>query len=234
MTYTKFLVGVGNFRAARTSDSTDRFDSDRVLVVDLTKVPSSGLILATFENIAATRWDQIGYDLIGADTDSVKADGTAQADFDDMVNNSWSLHVVGQIEKAGDVVTFDWGLNAATAFDDCAPPQGDAGFAVPSGGTVQVKPTIHGDHWFFTNITQGAEITQRRAQWIKDSDLDSDGNVTLDELGQVKASDVFPAAQYNLSGALIPITTARDYFVEQAHTLGDFQGEGECPTRKIL
>ena len=48
-----------------------------------------------------------------------------------------------------------------------------------SGGTVQVKPTIHGDHWFFTNVTQGAELTERRAQWIVDSDLDRAGKNML-------------------------------------------------------
>ena len=63
-------------------------------------------------------------------------------------------------------VRFAWGLAAGTAYDDCAPQTGDAGFAVPSGGTAQVKPTIHGDHWFFTNITQGAEITERRAALV--------------------------------------------------------------------
>ena len=39
---------------------------------------------------------------------------------------------------------------------------------------------------------------------------------------------------YNLSGSIIPIVTAYDYLEAQARTLGDFQGEGECPTRSIL
>ena len=106
---------------------------------------------------------------------------------------------------------------------------------MPSGGTAQVKPTVHGDHWFFTNLTQGAEITQRRAQWIADADLDRDGETTQAELKQVPAAVAFPAELgYNLSGAIIPIVTAHDYLEAQARTLGDFQGEGECPTRDPL
>jgi hypothetical protein len=132
-------------------------------------------------------------------------------------------------------VSFKWGLKAGTSFDDCAPPQGDSGFAVPSGGTVEVKPTIHGDHWFFTNITQGVEITERRAQWIANSDLNHDGETTLAELRTIKASDVFPSPPYSLgTGSLIPINTAFDYVEAQARTLGDYQGDGECPTRAIL
>jgi hypothetical protein len=46
---------------------------------------------------------------------------------------------------------------------------------------------------------------------------------------------LFPAELgYNLSGALIPIVTAYDYLEAQVRTLGDFQGEGECPTRELL
>ena len=39
----------------------------------------------------------------------------------------------------------------------------------------------------------------------------------------------------NLAGALDgPIETAYDFVLAQARTLGDFQGDGECPTRKAL
>ena len=132
-------------------------------------------------------------------------------------------------------ITFRWGLPAGTSFDDCATEDGFTGFAVPEGGTAQVKPTIHGDHWFFNNITSGAEQTKRLAQYIADCDLDMNGETTRDELKQAKAADVLPSSNYNLSGALTgSINTAFDYVLAQARTLGDFQGDGECPTRKVL
>lgn len=102
---------------------------------------------------------------------------------------------------------------------DCAPGEGDAGFAVPSGGAVQVKPTIHGDRWVFTNVTRGVEVTERRAQRIADSDLDRNGETTLDELRQVQAADVLPSPTCNLPGALTgAVSTAFDDLEAQADT----------------
>ena len=247
--YDRFIVTVGDFTAAR-SDGTEQLSAPTVYVVDLLNLPAGGLVLAEFTDVEATRWDKVAYSLPGAGADALAAEGTDPADLQMMIDGGLSIYIEGEISKpdgqacpAGDPaaclpaasVRFAWGLAAGTRFADCAPPTGALGFAVPSGGTAQVKPTIHGDHWFFTNLTQGAEVTQRRAQWIADADLDLDGETTLDELRAVPAADLFPAELgYNLSGAIIPIATAHDYLEAQARTLGDFQGEGECPTRSIL
>ncbi|MBZ5707773.1 hypothetical protein [Nannocystis pusilla] len=247
--YTKFLVVVGNFRAGRSADSSASLSDPAVYVVDLLNLPVGGFVLTEFADVEAVRWDRVGYDIPNAPADAEAAEGTSAADLEFMVTNGFSVYVEGAITKADGVscvpgtdecvaateVKFAWGLAAGTSFDDCAPEEGDAGFAVPSGGTAQIKPTIHGDHWFFTNITQGAEITERRAQWIADADLNHDGEATLDELRMVKAAAVFtPELGYSVTGAQIPVTTAYDYLEAQARTLGDFQGEGECPTRAAL
>jgi hypothetical protein len=249
VTYDKFLVAVGNFRATRSADTSDQLSEPRVYVVDLKNVPTGGLVIAEFNDVTASRWDKVGFDLQNASASNVRAESTAQADYDFMVSNGYSIYIEATMTNptgqsclpakptdcvSATSVTFKWGLAAGTSFDDCAPESGDAGFAVPSGGTVQVKPTIHGDHWFFTNITQGAEITERRAQWIANCDVDRNGETTLDELRGVQAADVFPSPPYNLSGAIIPVNTAFDYLEAQTRTLGDFQGDGECPTRQIL
>jgi hypothetical protein len=247
--YSKFIVVFGNFRAHRSTAPTDVLADPVVHVIDMQAVPSGGLVIAEFAEVAAERWDKVGFDLPNATASAVAAEGLDPADFDDVVMNGLTLHIAGQMTKAdgqsclptdptdcvaATAIDFDWPLAVGTSYDDCAPPDGDAGFAVPTGGSVQVKPTIHGDHWYFSNITQGVEITERRAQWIADCDLDRDGATTLDELGMVQAADVFPSPTYNLSGAIIPIMTAADYLEAQARTLGDYQGDGECPTRAVL
>jgi hypothetical protein len=248
--YDKFIVTVGDFRASRSEGDGDTLSAPTIYVVDLLNVPAGGVVLAEFEDVAAERWDQVGYSMPNATDEAVAAEGTAKADRDMMVAGGLSLYVAGEITKPdGESCGFDdpvvctpapsvrfaWGLQAGTSFSDCAPPTGALGFAVPSGGTAQVKPTIHGDHWFFTNLTQGSEVTERRAQWIADADLDLDGETTLEELGDLSATLLFTAERgYNLSGSIIKIVTAYDYLEAQARTLGDFQGEGECPTRKIL
>lgn len=246
--YTKFLVTLGNFRASR-SDTREKLGEPKVYLLDLKALPANGFVIAEFKGIAGGRWDKAGFDLPNSSPGTLRAPFTSQADFDVMAKSGWSIYFEATLTKGdgksclptkpADCVMrkelkVKWGLAAGTSFDDCAPPMGDGGFAIPAGGTAQVKPTVHGDHWFFTNLTQGAEITQRRAQWIVDSDLDRNGETTLDELKQVKAADVFRSPTYNLSGAIIPIATAHDYLEAQARTLGDYQGEGECPTRRKL
>ena len=62
-----------------------------------------------------------------------------------------------------------------------------------------------------------------------------DGETTIAELQAVKGAELakaFPTDKYNLSGVVLD--SAYSWVVGQAQTLGDFQGEGECPTRKSL
>lgn len=247
--YTKFIAVIGNVRAWRSSDPGDRLTENRTYVIDLMNVPAGGVVIAAFDHIDATRWDKFGFDMPNASDTALRAEGTSEADYANMVANHYSLHIAGTLTKAdgqscdpihpsdcvaAPQITFDWGLQVGTGFDDCAPGSGDAGFAVPSGGTVQIKPTIHGDHWFFSNVTQGAEFTERRAQWIANADRNRDGSTTLDELRATRIADIFYTPPYNLSGAIIPLNTAYDYLEAQARTIGDYQGEGECPTRTLL
>ncbi len=250
VSYDKFLIGFGDFRAQQSADPAALIAEPKLYVVDMKALPEGGLLFADFPKVAATRWDLVGFSLVGGASPGIaKADGTSDEDFARMQAGNYSLYLEATLTKPdgqscrpgapSDCVArtsqkIRWGVAAATAFDDCAPESGQLGFAVPSGGTVQIKPTIHGDHWFFTNLTQGAEITERRAQWILDSDLDRDGETTIDELKATKAADVFPSATYNLTGGIDPVNFAYDYLVVQARTLGDYQGQGECPTRTKL
>lgn len=247
VTYDRFLVTIGNVRAAR-SDADETLANTKVHVLDLKNSPAGGYVISEFTDVSAVRWDRFGFDLPNAGAGAATLPPTTAADVDFMIQNRYSIYFEGSIDKAdgescpsGDPaacvpaskVTFRWGLSAGTAFDDCATEDGFTGFAVPASGTVQVKPTIHGDHWFFNNFTAGAELTKRYAQYIADCDLDGDGETTLDELRMVSAADVFPTSKYNLSGAG-NIQNAYDYVLAQARTLGDFQGDGECPTRETL
>jgi len=213
VTYDRFLVVIGNVRASR-SDSGEQIGDPGVYVLDLKKAPAEGYVIASFDEIAAVRWDRFGFDLSNAKTGDKALSPTSDADASFMITNKYSLYIEGTISKPGgqscppgqmcrvaEKIAFRWGLPAGTSFDDCATEDGLAGFAVPADGSAQVKPTIHGDHWFFSNFTGGAELTTRRAQYIADSDLDGDDETTLDELRQVKAADVFPTKDYNLSGS---------------------------------
>ncbi len=251
VTYTKFLAVIGNVRAASTANSGDSVSEPKVYVIDLLHTPESGFLLADFEGIDATRWDKVGYDMPDAAASDLAAGSFTQAaDVQTMVGKGYNLYLEGNITKTGgqscdpknpatcqkeEKVTFRWGIADGTSYADCAPAMGDAGFTVPTGGSTQHKPTVHGDHWFFSNIPHGSsEITKRLAQWIANCDLNHDGETTLDELKMVKAPDAFPAAAYNLSGGLVPIATAYDYLLAEAASIGHYDGDGDCVTRHLI
>lgn len=244
VTYETFVVAFGNFRAQKSSDVNARLSDSSVYVIDLRNLASSGLIVSEFEDVEAGRYDQVGFDLPNASADTLCAEGTHAADCERLKMEQGSLWIAGTVDNGQKSVTFDWLFHAGTSFDDCAPEEGDSGFAIAEGGTTQVKPTIHGDHWFFTNITAGAEITELCASYIvlADEQGNQDNAVSIEELQALPAAVAFPAGgdtaceQYNLSGTVegAPVQTAFDYVVAQARTLGDFQGEGECPSRAIL
>lgn len=231
--YTKFLLVLGNIQAQKSGDASARLSDERVQVLDLQNIPQTGLVLKEWKDVADARWDRFGYDQAYATASAVQASGTSAADFAAMKTGGYSLWVAGTITKAGRTVSFDWPLNSGVAWSDCGPEMGDKGFAVPGGGTVQVKLTIHGDHWFFNNFPEGEELTDRLAEWIAtvDTMTGADGMVSVDDLQKTPASAVFPSPTYRLANPLgEPIQTALDYVVTQARTIGHQDGEGECGT----
>lgn len=248
--YDKFLITLGNFRASQSRKPTAKLTEPKTFVLDMQAIPSSGFLLAEFKDAEATRWDKVGYDEAIATAASTKGTDTSQADYDLMVAGGYSIFVAGTITKpdgqscrptspadciAAPTVRFAWGFPAATAADDCGPEEGDSGFAIPSGGTAQVKLTIHGDHIFFSNMNLGVEIVDRLAQWIANSDLDRNGEATLAEMKMVQAADVFKAPTYNLSNALgVAVRTAYDYAETQERTIMHLQGEGDCKTPTVI
>ena len=231
--YTKFVIVLGNLHAARSADAGTVERDSRIQVIDLRNLPQTGLILADWKGITAERWDKFGYDQAYATATAVQADGTSTADFNAMVAAGNSLWMAGTITKDTRTVSFDWPIKSGVAWSDCGQEMGDKGFAVPAGGTVQVKATIHGDHPWFNNFPEGAEITDRLAEWVAtvDTMTGADGMVSVDDLKAVAASAVFPAPTYSLSNQLgDPISTAYDWVVTQSRTIGHQDGEGECAT----
>ena len=234
VTYGRYLVAIGNFRAKR-SDNGDSISDPSTYILDLKKAPSSGYVAKELTGIAAVRWDKFGYDIPNAKAGAQPLAPTSQADADFMIQNGYSVYFEGTGEKADKKVSFKWGFAAGTAFDDCASPDGVAGFAVPSGGTVQVKPTLHGDHQYFDNVTQGVEITKRLAQWLETCDKDANGDLTLAELKSCNVATALPQPPYDLTSVRDQdgdgFISVFDYVDTQLRTFGDYQGDGECPTR---
>lgn len=234
ITYDRYLVAVGNFRARR-SDTGDTLSDPSVHILDLKLAPTSGYVVKELTGVSAVRWDKFGYDVPNAKAGATPVAPTTQADADFMIANGYSVYYEGSGAKGGKTITFKWGFAAGTAFDDCASPDGVPGFAVPAGGTVQLKPTLHGDHQYFDNVTQGVEITKRLAQWLETCDKDGSGELTIDELKKCDVVTALPQPPYDLTAVKDQDGDGKisvfDYVSTQMRTFGDFQGDGECPTR---
>ncbi len=236
--YQRFLVALGNVKASRTVAPGEVLTDPTVFVLDLRNAPTDGYVLRDFKDVAAARWDKVSFDIPNARPGAKRLPPTTQADLDFMTSKGYSVYFEGTAEKGAKKLSFKWGFRAGTTFADCASPENLPGFAVPAGGTIAVKPTIHGDHHFFTNVTQGAEITERRAAWLEICDKDKNLDVTLDELKACAAAEAFPqkpTGPYDITGVKDQDgdgkITAYDYVDTQLRTLGDYQGDGECPTR---
>lgn len=247
ITYEAFVVAFGGVEAGRSEDSGATLRDDTVHLVDFKNTPASGLTVFRFDNILATRWDRFSYTMPVATASARVAPGVAASDAQRMVDQGLSARIVGTARKTGgqscpngnaaacvprDEVHFTFELRTPQRYADCAPEEGDSGFAVPAGGTALLKPTFHGDHWFLSS--HATHNNALYAQWIADCDLNGDGNVDVEELRNVPAQNVFPSPRYNLSGFPGAITTAADYLEVGLRTMGHFQGEGECPTRTAL
>jgi hypothetical protein len=118
---------------------------------------------------------------------------------------------------------------AETLFGPCQ-LDGVPGFAITSGETTTVAATLHGDHLFFNGFPTGDEGgIVRLAQWLADSDLDLDGEVTQVELEAIAPADLSELRDYSFTGSPIdPLDTMWDYVIAQLKTQGHMNGEGEC------
>ncbi|MBK8171221.1 MAG: hypothetical protein IPK60_12865 [Sandaracinaceae bacterium] len=248
VTYTRFLATVGNFRASVSISPSDAVSEPTVYLLNLQNVPASGFALAHFDEMAATRWDRVGFDMPMATGTNMCAPGIDAGDCATMKNEELSVWVTGSIARDGSpTVSFNWKIPAGAAFADCHNSDGLSGIAITSGATQQAELTIHGDHWFFTRYPTGDESmspVSRCASWIAAADgadgTTPDQNVTNGELEAFDAVDAFSTSasagdcRYELSSFPHPVNNAYDYVLQMARSLGHFQGEGDCETRSDL
>lgn len=254
-TYQKFLYAFGNVRASQSADPSNSVSDPTVYIVDLVATGANGFKTTTLKNLAAGQWDSFGYDNPVATSAAQMGDGLDAADYQFMITNGFALYTEGTITnpsgmscpegdqtkcKPATTVTFKWGLDVGTAYDQCGSEGAtQLGFLAKANSTVSLEPTIHGDHWFFNAIPHGDESgIKRYGQWLADSDLDQDGETTVDEMMMIPASALFPSPKYDLTAmpltATGSVTTAYDYFEAAGRSVGHLNGDGDCKLRSAL
>ena len=236
--YERLLVTVGDFKAVVVDANglpRDLGDGS-VQIVDLVKLPAEGLSLREFDRVEVGTSSEVGFAIVNATTAADQTPLIGDAEYDMMVANGLSLFIEGSISKQGgetctpgmpeeckpsERVRFSWGIKAPSVLTECD------GFEIDDGRVTEVALTLPGDRWLQVDFSRAS--SERRAQWIADADLDRDGETTLEELEQVAAEDVFPDDQYDLARPLVPVETARDFLIAQAHAIGS-AGAGTCKT----
>lgn len=126
-----------------------------------------------------------------------------------------SVHAVGEVTCGTETKSFDWSFDTATTYL-CEP----ADLTIASGGTATTELTVHGDHFFYDGLEEDAVV---RGQAIVDADANSDGEVTLAELGAVDVASL----GYNV-GPYSDVTTLEEFVTFLTRTLGHVDGEGHC------
>lgn len=260
VTFDDYIAVVGDIDVSFATDPTVTAEARSTYAVDLKDVPPEGLSLWSLDNLQTGRWEfnySIRGAADGAMPHSTVTQAQFQEMLDGdltyliagrltqtggrscpptaFANPGMSAVVSGQ-PKAGatcyenETIAFRFGVQAETAFGPCEVDT-VTGFAVTAGSSTTVAATIHGDHMFFNGFPEGSEANVTRlAQWLADSDLNVDGEVTRAELEQLSTSDLAEFdTRYSLGGSPIMLTNLWTYVQAQLKTQGHFQGEGECP-----
>jgi hypothetical protein len=238
VTFDKYLITVGAF-GATSAESNPNLQDSQTAVVDARSLVSSQYTLATFDRVAAGRYEPVSFALPNATATSVGAPQTLKADLDLMIKGRYSVYVEGSMTRTGgqsctpgspkdcspaEKIAFRWGYRAGMSYDQCD------GFDVTDSDTTTVELLMTAYAWFAPGF--GRTTSPTRAQWIADADLNHDGETTLAELQKIKASDLFDAS-YDLSEAPVQIVTAYDFAEAQARNLGR-NSYGYCEMSRAL
>jgi len=234
ITVDKLLVSVGTVTLVDPNGVPTTHEENAV--VDVRQL-SEAAALGALEIPATTL--QVRFTLPAATDRFLAFESTAPADRDLLAANGWSIYLEGRIDKPDGMtcttdkvplctpapsVSFRWGLDAGATFSGCPDLVADPGDQLTATLTLPADRVFH---LGFRDDDTAAPVL--RAQWLADADLDRNGETTLDELGQIKASTLFPRDRgYDLAGAPIPVATARDFVEAQARTLGR-HALGLCP-----
>lgn len=264
--FSAYVVALGDVTLTKAHAPDEERVVHDVTVVDLTAVGEQGLSLFELSDLDATDWQIHYRTAGAAEGPAARGEGVSRGDYDAMVAADATYLIEGTLLKAdgrscpprglaripddleavsqvmGDPcydnpeLRFRFVVSAETTFGPCR-VDGIEGFSVPAGGSKAVSLSVHGDHLFFNGFPQGTEGgIERRAQWLADSDLDLDGEITRDELARIPPPDLAAIADYDLNvpfEELRPVNDMWTYLQAQLKTQGHLDGEGECDADSI-
>jgi hypothetical protein len=228
--FSKVLVSLADFRL-RTGDGDDAMvDADGV-VIDLHQGEPE---LWRFDDVPAQRWDRVGYRYRVPTGETRAAEGVADGDVEQMIDQGYSLLVGGTASKEAQQIAFEYGFPFEVTMDGCHNGIDDSdGLVIADGAVAEAQITVHLDHLFFDDWAIDEPDLRFDAMAAM---VPAEGPLTLDDLAaQDNLSDLVDAdgtpleLGYDPGSDFEPLpANLRELVIAGATTTGHFNGEGHC------
>jgi len=227
--FTKFLIVIGDISVADKNAGA----AGKVAGTQLLDLVSTGPHdVGALNGLEARSWDQVGYSVSAIQPSTTVHSSATVDDASLMRNGGFSVYVAGTAMNGSVTKTFAWGFANSTRYDDCVAEvdgKETLGVAITSGGSESVQLTIHGDHFFYDDLASPDAVI--RFNGMAAADTDDSGEVTLEELGQVKLVDIAEGTYGTGSASHVDDLAA---FVQAlTTTLGHYRGEGHCAAHAL-
>ncbi len=216
--YDKFLVALANLEVANSDDEVAATDA----ATRIWDVKKPGPHAVAQLDAPAERWDRVSVEMRRAS--GATAGNADAADVDMMNAGGHTVIATGRVSNETDTYTFDWRFDTETLYADCVDADERPGVNVPTGGSVPMQLTIHGDHLFYDDL-QSDDPSLRFAAMAA-ADTNGDFDVTLEELAAVDLTSL-PSDQYGTGGDP-DVNDLSEFVTALTRTLVHFQGEGHC------
>ena len=216
--FTKFLVVMRDI-AIVDSAGTVASQQPGAKAFDLTK---KGPVEVYAAAAPAKAYDVVRYAI--APDGNAEATNISEADLALLKSRTASVIVVGTATKAAVTKTIEWSFTNNTLYDNCEKAEGmGKGVVLTPGKEVTVQLTVHGDHFFYDQLSGDAKL---RFDPIANADINNDNKVTLDEVQAVQLTSL-PQGQYGTTG-VANVRNLREFITQNVRTIGHYEGEGEC------
>lgn len=209
---------------------------ETIRVVDLAE--AAELTYGTVTGVPAQRWSNFVYHLSVPTASSPRVGRVTAEDVSQMVASGSTLRMVGSAtHPTHGVYTFDVSIPAEVHMSGCESGRdGTAGIVVPTNAIYETQLTLHLDHFFFDSA-RAEEPNLRFEAWA--AVAGADRNVTYAELANQSLADLrgidgMPLMDgatpvvYEPPATGLPMQNLQAFLLDQALTIGHFEGEGHC------
>jgi hypothetical protein len=166
-------------------------------------------------------YNETAYTIAPAKSCSHPINTAAFEDVEMMTSKGYAVFISGTASKEGETKSFAWGFSEPVHYAHC-----HSTAILKPDGQATIELTIHGDHFFYTSLSN--PDSGLAFQTLADADSNHDDELTTDELKEFTGTDFMALDNYDVGS--LPVTNLYEYLAAQSSTLGHIDGEGHCET----